>query len=109
MEGDARLQDAVALDNALVRQSTPPLPTFQRTSTETFENARLIERVQSMEVRIWQTGVGWSLPGESAGATAGAAPGAPPAVGPGLLTPGIEVTVTRMDGRKYRRVFMVNA
>jgi general secretion pathway protein J len=92
------------VDNALVRQSTPPLPTFQRTGSEEFENARLMEKVQAMDVRIWQTGVGWILPGDAANA-----PGAPPASGPGSLIPGLEVTLTRTDGRKYRRVFLVSA
>jgi general secretion pathway protein J len=97
------------VDGALVRQSTPPLPHFRiATQSEDFENARLIDQVRSMDVRVWQTGVGWTPPGESPDQPPAA--GAPPAAaGATRPVPGIEVTLTRTDGRVYRRVFLVNA
>jgi general secretion pathway protein J len=90
------------VDNTLVRQATPATPYFQRTDAEQFENARLIEHVRSMEVRLWQPGVGWTAPGE----------GSDPSAAAGVRTqpvPGIEVIVTRTDGKAYRRVFLVSA
>jgi general secretion pathway protein J len=95
------------VDGTLVRQATPPLPYFQSSNAEAFENARLIGNVRSMDVRVWQTGVGWTSPGESPASTA--APGAPVPTGRNQPAPGIEVTLTRTDGRTYRRVFLVSA
>jgi general secretion pathway protein J len=100
------------IDNTLIRQSTPALPGFDRARTDQLENARLLQRVQSMDFRLWQPGVGWTPPGDRVDVgTAPGAPGAPP-VAPGaraLTAPGLEVTVTRSDGRTYRRIFLVNA
>jgi general secretion pathway protein J len=95
------------VDGTLVRQATPPLPYFQPSSSEAIENARLIGNVRSMDVRIWRTGVGWVPPGDSAASTA--TPGAPAPAGRNQPAPGIEVTLTRTDGRTYRRVFLVSA
>lgn len=92
------------IDSTLVRQSTPALPTFQNTSAEQFENARLLGGIRSMDVRLWQPGVGWVPPGER---TDGAAPGAP--AGRNTPATGVEVIITRADGRSYRRVFLVSA
>jgi type II secretory pathway component PulJ len=95
------------VENTLVRQTTPALPYFERSNTEEFENARLIADVRSMDVRVWQPGAGWVRPGDRA--DAGATPGTPPpASGRALPPPGIEVTLTRTDGRTYRRVFLVS-
>jgi general secretion pathway protein J len=94
------------VDGTLVRQATPPLPYFQPTSNDGIENARLIGNVRSMDVRIWRQGVGWAPPGE--GTEAAATPGASP-TGLNQPAPGIEVTLTRTDGRTYRRVFLVSA
>ena len=42
------------VDGTLVRQATPPLPAFDRANAERFETARLLNKVQSMTVRVWQ-------------------------------------------------------
>jgi general secretion pathway protein J len=95
------------VDGTLVRQATPPLPYFQPSSSEAIENARLIGNVRSMDVRIWRTGVGWVPPSD--GAASAATPGGPAPTGRNQPAPGIEVTLTRTDGRTYRRVFLVSA
>lgn len=89
------------IDNALVRQATPALPAFQSASAEQFENARLLTGIRSMDVRLWQPGVGWAPPGDG--------PGATPPGGRNAPAPGLEVILTRSDGRTFRRVFVVNA
>ncbi|MEO8186986.1 MAG: type II secretion system protein GspJ [Burkholderiaceae bacterium] len=83
---------------SLVRQATPPLPAFDRANAESFETARLMNNVQSMSVRVWQVPTGWVDPFSS-----GAQPQAREAA------PGIEVTLLRADGKKFRRVFLVGA
>jgi general secretion pathway protein J len=95
------------VDNTLVRQATAALPYFQRTNTEQFENARLLDHIQSMDVRLWQPGVGWTPPGDRADAQA--APGTPPGALRNQPPPGLEIILTRTDGRTFRRVFLVNA
>ena len=95
------------VDGTLVRQATPPLPHFQPTNSDAIENARLIGNVRSMDVRIWRTGVGWV--GSDAGSEAAAASAAPATGGRNQPAPGVEVTLTRTDGRTYRRVFLVSA
>lgn len=93
------------IDNTLVRQATAALPYFQRTSTEQFENARLLNNIRSMDVRLWQPGLGWTPPGDHVDTAPSAA--APP--GRIQPVPGLEVILTRTDGRTFRRVFLVNA
>jgi general secretion pathway protein J len=95
------------VDGMLVRQATPPLPHFQPSNREAIESARLMGNVRSMDVRVWRTGVGWVLPGENTEGTA--APGVPAPTGRNQPAPGIEVTLTRTNGRIYRRVFLVSA
>jgi general secretion pathway protein J len=96
------------IDNTLVRQATPALPQFQRGNTEQFENARLLTKVRSMDIRLWQPGIGWTAPGDRVDASA--APGAPPLVGGrNQVVPGLEVILTRTDGKTFRRVFLVSA
>ena len=95
------------VDGTLVRQATPPLPYFQPSSSEAIESARLMGNVRSMDVRVWRTGAGWVPPGENTEGTA--APGTPSPAGRNQPAPGIEVTLTRTDGRTYRRVFLVSA
>ena len=87
------------VDGTLVRQATPPLPAFDRANAERFETARLLNKVQSMSVRIWQVPAGWVSPfsTEGSGVQAGREP------------PGIEVTLLRTDGKTFRRVFLVGA
>ena len=95
------------VEGTLVRQATPALPYFQRTNTEQFENARLLGGIQSMDVRIWQPGVGWAPPGDRVDASA--PPGSPAGAPRNQAPPGLEVILTRTDGRSFRRVFLVNA
>ena len=96
------------VDNTLVRQSTPALPGFGQARTDQLENARLLQGVRSMDFRLWQQGVGWTPPGDriDTGSAPGGAPAAPGARS--ITVPGLEITVTRMDGRTYRRIFLVN-
>lgn len=94
------------VDGTLVRQATPPLPYFQPSNSDAIENARLIGKIKSMDVRVWRTGVGWVPPGDST--EGAAAPGAPVPTGRNQPAPGIEVILTRTDGRTYRRVFLVS-
>lgn len=90
------------IDGTLVRQSTPALPAFQASSAEQFENARLLNGIRSMDVRLWQVGTGWAPPGERADAAGTVG-------GRNTPAPGVEVILTRIDGRTFRRVFLVNA
>jgi general secretion pathway protein J len=97
------------VQNTLVRQATPPLPHFELASAENLENARLLNRVSSMDVRLWQPGVGWTAPGATVDSPAGGNP--PGAAPPPQNQPpaGVEVTLTRSDGKTFRRVFLVSA
>jgi hypothetical protein len=51
--------------------------------------------------------VGWSPPGDRADASV--PPGTPAAGLRNQPPPGLEVILTRTDGRSFRRVFLVNA
>jgi general secretion pathway protein J len=93
------------IDNTLVRQATPALTQFQVGNAEQFENARLLDHIRSMDVRLWQPGVGWT----PAGDLDAAAPPGTPAAARNQPAPGIEVTLTRTDGKSFRRVFLVSA
>jgi len=95
------------VDGSLVRQATPPLPYFQASSSEAIESARLLGNLKSMDVRIWRAGAGWVAPGGNV--EGAAAPGNPAPIARNQPAPGIEVTLTRTDGRTYRRVFLVSA
>jgi general secretion pathway protein J len=93
------------VDGTLMRQSTPPLPGFERTDPERLETARLLTSVQAMRIRIWQQGIGWVPAFDQPGTEAN-----PPAAGGRSQTPaGIEVTLERSDGKQFRRVFLVGA
>ena len=85
------------VDSSLVRQATPPLPAFDRANAESFETARLMNNVQSISVRVWQVPSGWVSPFSGAQAQ------------PREAAPGVEVTLLRTDGKKFRRVFLVGA
>lgn len=92
------------IDNTLVRQATPALPTFQAASAEQFENARLLGQIRSMDVRLWQPGIGWGPPGDRVDG-----PAQPGMAARNQPAPGVEVILTRTDGRTFRRVFLVSA
>ncbi|MBC8118611.1 MAG: prepilin-type N-terminal cleavage/methylation domain-containing protein [Burkholderiaceae bacterium] len=101
------------VDGTLVRQATPPLPAFDRANVENFETARLLNNVRSMSVRVWQVPTGWVSPFASEAGTVAQTPAVPgaPTLAPALPTapPGIEVTLSRTDGKIFRRVFLVGA
>lgn len=98
------------VDGTLMRQATPPLPGFGRTDAESFETARLLGKVQSMSVRVWQVPTGWVSPFDSDASQPTSAP-RPPGVPPQAreAAPGVEVTLLRTDGKTFRRVFLVGA
>ena len=96
------------VDGTLVRQATPPLPAFDRANAENFETARLMGQVQSIAVRVWQVPTGWVSP-FNPDASGTQPTGTQPAVRTQAVTPGIEVTVLRTDGKQFRRVFLVGA
>ncbi len=98
------------VDGTLMRQATPPLPAFGRTEAESFETARLLGKVQSMSVRVWQVPTGWVSPFDSDASQPTSAP-RPPGVPPQAreAAPGVEVTLLRTDGKTFRRVFLVGA
>ncbi|MGH6609664.1 MAG: hypothetical protein ACRECQ_05385, partial [Burkholderiaceae bacterium] len=67
-------------------------------------------------VRLWQAPTGWVQPADFYGTqqtppppTTPPAPGARPQQRGPESAPGIEVTLTRTDGRAFRRVFLVGA
>lgn len=98
------------VDGTLMRQATPPLPGFSRTDAESFETARLLGNVKSMNVRVWQVPTGWVSPFDPDASQPTSAPRAP-GVQPEAreAAPGIEVTLLRTDGKTFRRVFLVGA
>lgn len=99
------------VDGTLMRQATPPLPAFARLDTQSFETARLLGKVQSMSVRVWQVPTGWVSPFDSDASQPASAP-RPPGVPPPPAreaAPGVEVTLLRTDGKTFRRVFLVGA
>jgi general secretion pathway protein J len=96
------------VDGTLVRQATPPLPAFDRANAENFETARLMGQVQSIAVRVWQVPTGWVSP-FNPDASGTQPTGTQPTVRSPAVTPGIEVTVLRTDGKQFRRVFLVGA
>ena len=98
------------VDGTLMRQATPPLPGFGRTNAESFETARLLGKVQSMNVRVWQVPTGWVSPFDADASQPTSAP-RPPGVPQQAreAAPGVEVTLLRTDGKTFRRVFLVGA
>jgi general secretion pathway protein J len=95
------------IEGTLIRQATPPMARFAAAGSEQFETARLLANVTSIDVRLWRTGQGWLAPGEIVDAGT-PMPGAPPPRAD-AFAPGVELTLTRTDGKVYRRVFLVGA
>ncbi len=60
-----------------------------------------------MDVRVWQPGVGWTPPGDRVDASA--PPGTPAGGLRNQPPPAWKSSLTRTDGRSFRRVFLVNA
>jgi general secretion pathway protein J len=79
----------------LMRSASLPTDTLGTTTAGSMSSTSLLTDVQSLRVRVWQPGRGWTPP-DAATSTA-----------PRGLPPGLEVTVERADGRQYRRVLLV--
>ena len=100
------------VDGVLLRQATPPLREFASVPSEQLSSARVLGTVKSLRVRVWSDS-GWIEPAPDGTLPATAAPppdpNAPPAVaGDALRAPaGIELTVERSNGTRYRRVLLV--
>jgi general secretion pathway protein J len=91
------------IDGTLTRQATAALPGFQTIPTDRLESARLLTNVRTLYVRTWSPTGGWVDPNvvqDPAGGTATAA---------SAVTPGVEVTIERGDGKTFRRVLLVGA
>jgi general secretion pathway protein J len=79
------------IDGTLLRQCSPAVRSVQAASSATPSTVRLITAVASMQVRVWRTNEGWIVP-------------APNDV---TAPPGVEVVLTRTDGKTFRRVLLV--
>jgi general secretion pathway protein J len=95
------------VEGTLMRQASPPMARFAATNVGEMQNARLLGNVTSMDVRLWRTGFGWLSPGEIGDASPPPTGTAPPRADE--FAPGVELTLTRTDGKVFRRVFMVGA
>ena len=89
------------IEGVLTRQATPALPAFQATSAEQMESARLLGNVRTLYVRTWSPAGNWVDPSVEESSAAPAASAA--------ITPGVEVTIERTDGKTFRRVMLVGA
>jgi general secretion pathway protein J len=94
-------------DGYLVRSASLPMRGRGAVAAEEITNVRLLEGVKALRVRIYRDGLGWVDPFAAETAPAPAAPGASPATVAPLVPPGIEVTIERNDGKRYRRVLLV--
>jgi general secretion pathway protein J len=101
-----RVQYRVA-DGTLLREAAPVQQTVTTEATEAISTARLLVGVQSLQIRVW-VGDEWTVPG---GAVGGAprAPGGPPTppLSAKAVPQGIEITLERSNGVRYRRVLLV--
>lgn len=95
------------VEGTLMRQASPPMAQFSTTDAGAMQNARLLSNVTSMNVRLWRSGFGWLSPGETADASPPPTGTAPPRAE--AFAPGVELTLTRTDGKVFRRVFLVGA
>ncbi len=89
------------VDGTLMRQATAALPAFEATQTDRLETARLVPHVKTMQIRTWSPTGGWvdpTIPDPSGNTPQ-----------PGAVTPGVEVTLERSNGKIFRRVLLVGA
>jgi general secretion pathway protein J len=91
------------IDGTLTRQATAALPGFQTIPTDRLETARLLTNVRTLYVRTWSPNGGWVDPNVAQDPAGGAAAAA------NAVTPGLEVTIERGDGKTFRRVLLVGA
>jgi general secretion pathway protein J len=89
------------VDGTLMRQATPALPAFEPTPADRLETARLLPQVKTMQIRTWSPAGGWVDP--SISDPSGNTPQ------PGAVTPGVEITLERSNGKIFRRVLLVGA
>lgn len=90
-------------DGVLVRSASVPLRGRGALAAEELTHVRLLEGVKTLRVRLWRDGQGWYDPLDPG---AGPPPGAPGGT-PSLVPPGIEVSLERADGKRFRRVLLV--
>jgi general secretion pathway protein J len=89
------------VDGTLMRQATAALPGFEPTSADRLETARLLPNVKTMQIRTWSPVGGWvdpTIPDPSISVPQ-----------PGAVTPGVEITLERSNGKIFRRVLLVGA
>jgi general secretion pathway protein J len=91
------------LEGTLVRQASPALPAFERTTADKLETARLLGKVKLMQIRTWSQGTGWVDPNVPSQQDSGGTP--PPNQNP--VVPGVEITLERDNGAVFRRVILV--
>lgn len=89
------------VDGTLMRQATAALPSFEPTQADRLETARLLPHVKTMQIRTWSPNGGWVDP--TVPDPTGSAPQ------PGAVTPGVEITLERSNGKTFRRVLLVGA
>jgi hypothetical protein len=90
------------VEGVLTRQATAALPAFQTIPTDRLESARLLGNVRTLYVRTWSPNGNWVDPNVPQDTGGGA-----PAVA--AVSPGLEVTIERTDGKTFRRVMLVGA
>jgi general secretion pathway protein J len=89
------------VDGTLMRQATAALPGCEPTSADRLETARLLPNVKTMQIRTWSPVGGWvdpTIPDPSISVPQ-----------PGAVTPGVEITLERSNGKIFRRVLLVGA
>jgi general secretion pathway protein J len=91
-------------DGVLVRSASAPLRGRGALAAEELTHVRLLDGVKALRVRLWRDGQGWYDPLDP---NAAPPPGAVPGAAPQLVPPGIEVSVERTDGKRFRRVLLV--
>ena len=80
-------------EGRLLRLSSVPMSSIGAPRTSTLTETPLLSGVQSIRMRLWQPGQGWTSPEAIQGAA--------------QSPPGLEIVVDLADGRQYRRVLLV--
>jgi general secretion pathway protein J len=103
--GLQRIQYRV-VEGVLLREAAPVQQTIATEATEAISTARLLGGVRSLQIRVWAN-ENWAPPGTPVRPPPGPVPGAPITGTAAAVPPGIEVTIERSDGQRYRRVLLV--